>query len=104
MSKEANIQSKDNHTIDFSAQPLSSEPNYQTGEDLTEKQSIDNISEYKKSEESDANENMDELENQCDCCECRIRRNSNFSTEQLPIDTQLPMALMSESLMFCTIL
>lgn len=41
---------------------------------------------------------------QCDCFDCRIRRNSDYSTEQLPLDIQMPLTLMSDSLMLCTLL
>ncbi|CAG2102526.1 unnamed protein product [Medioppia subpectinata] len=50
-----------------------------------------------------AADNRDENQ-ECNCFECEIRRNSNFSTEQLPLDIQMPLTLMSDSLMFCTIL
>ena len=41
---------------------------------------------------------------ECNCFDCEIRRNSDYSTEQLPLDIQMPLSLMSDSLMFCTIL
>jgi len=101
--------SQNNVNIDTKVEILSQSENNQIDRDLTGDQNkisenFNNASQLSKTDENNDIDNNVELENRCDCCECRIRQNSDFSTEQLPLDMQLPITLMSESFTFCTIL
>jgi hypothetical protein len=109
MSNQVSNDSQNNVNIDTKVEILSQKENNQIDIDLSGDQNkiSENFSNASQLNETDENNDIDnnvELENECDCCECRIRQNSDFSTEQLPLDTQLPITLMSESFTLCTIL